>query len=68
MTLLTVPEAVEHYKVDGKPRFSQWFLYTNTKNGTIPCVRISGKVFICLETFERYLENLENASLQKTGR
>lgn len=63
MTLLTIPEAVEHYKVNGKPRFSEWFLYTNTKNGTIPCVRIGGKVFICLETFERFLENTENLAV-----
>lgn len=67
-TLLTIPETVEHYKVNGKPRFSSWFLYTNTKSGVIPCVRISGKVFICLETFERHLENLETMSLQKAGR
>lgn len=64
MTLLTVPEVVEYYSVNGKPRFSEWFIYTNTKNGVIPCVRISGKLFVCVETFEKYVQELERKSIK----
>lgn len=67
-TLLTIPETVKAHTINGKPRFSVWFLYTRTKDGTIPSVRIAGKVFICKESFERYIESLETLSLQKAGR
>lgn len=59
MTLLTIPETVERYTINGKPRFSRWFLYTNTKKGTIPSIRISGKIFIEIDTFEKYLNSLQ---------
>lgn len=59
MTLLTIPEMVEHYKVNGRPRFSQWFLYTQTKQGRIPgSVRIGGKVFIDTDIFEQWIMNV----------
>lgn len=60
MTLLTIPETVEHFTINGKPRFSQWFLYTNTKKGSIPSVRIGGKILIDLEAFEDHLRNIQH--------
>jgi hypothetical protein len=56
-TLLTIPETIKHYTVEGVPRFSEWWLYTNAKAGKIPSIKISGKRFICIEEFEKFIDN-----------
>lgn len=57
-TLMTIPEMVQRYTVDGRKLFSEWFLYTKGKQGEIPgYIRIAGKVLIDVEAFERQISN-----------
>ncbi len=65
-TLLTIPEMVKRHTKDGKKLFSEWFFYVHGKQGDIPgYVRIGGKVFIDIDSFERYIEN---EGIQRIGR
>jgi len=63
-TMVTVKGLKDHFKDEnGKPIFSDWFIYTKAKSGELPHVRIGSKILFCVETIEEYFRKLEKESV-----